>query len=262
MTGTITTCITNQAKMDFMMGGHLIAVTNVQTGNCFASPNNLVNQLTNTFNLAVGMWVNCVNQNAGNVTFIQRIINTTAIEVSQPMGLANQEPMTFRGDSLFMALIKFGPGRSYDRNTTCLANVQLATSDEVSGTGYTANGTILTPAAPGVGVIAADITDSNTAILNFSPNPSWTTATISAAGAIIYNWGAGNVAGQSRLGYISNTTTTTANSSVVNNAIIGTSGGQRAISLHDFGGQQQVTGGTFTVNMPTANGTAAILRIS
>lgn len=257
---TITTCITNQAKMDFFMGGNVIAVSNAQTGNVIAT-NNIINQLTNTAPLTVGMWVNCTNQNtvSGAPTYVTQIVNSTAVYVSTFPTAAAQQTITFRGDTLFMALISFTFARSYDRNTKCLANLQVATSDEASGTGYTANGVQLTIAAPGVG-FAADIIDSNTAILNFSPNPSWTSATLNVEGCMIYNWGQGNVAGACRQGWTASGAS--ANSGTVGLSTAGANVGQHAISLHDFGGQQTVTGGTLTVNMPTANGTAAILRIA
>jgi hypothetical protein len=54
------------------------------------------------------------------------------------------------------------------------------------------------------------------------------------------------------------------NSSVRNGSTSGTNttGGGRACSVHDFGGSQQVSAGTFTVLMPTANSSSAILRIA
>lgn len=240
----ITTCMTNQAKMDLFSGSMVIMLSNVQTGNCFAAPNTLVNALTNTYPLRVGMKVTFTNQNAANTTWIQRIINSTAIELSEPATGAAQQSMTFAGDTLNIALIKFtGQAGTYDRITSCYANI-VTTSDEVVGTGYTAGGLALTVAA------VPDVPDSNTAIINFSPNPSWTSATINAAGCMIYNT-------QARSGMTGANATT---AGVL--AGIGTNSALHAISLHDFGGAQQVTSGTFTVNMPTANGTAAILRIA
>lgn len=240
--GTITTCVTNQAKLDMFQGALIICASNAQTGNVFASPNTLVNALTNTFPLSVGMTVSFTNQNAANTTQVQRIINSTAVELSEPATGAAQQTLTFSGDVLKMALIKFTPTGTYDRSTSCYANI-VTTSDEATGTGYTANGVALTVAA------RPDVPDSNTAIVNFSPNPSWTTATLDVAGCMIYTTGQRN----GRTG---------ANDSVSVLAGVGTNTAYHAISLHDFGGEQKVTAGTLTVNMPTANGTAAILRIA
>jgi hypothetical protein len=68
-----------------------------------------------------------------------------------------------------------------------------------------------------------------TAITNFIPNPSWTAVSFTASAAIIYNT-------SSRLG----------------------SPG-RAVSVHNFGGPQTISSGTFTVLMPVADQT--VLRI-
>jgi hypothetical protein len=75
------------------------------------------------------------------------------------------------------------------------------------------------------------------ATASFSPNPSWTSATISTTAGVIYN-------SSTRLG---------AAATPLNG---------RSVSVHDFGGTQTVTGGTLTLVMPTNNGTNAILRIA
>jgi len=258
MTGTITTCITNQAKIDFMQGGHLFALSNAQVGNT-TSGGTLVNSLTNTAVLVVGMTVYSGNNlNAANTAILARIINSTAIEMSETSSATSNGTYTFTGDTFNVALIKYQPTNSYDRNTACFANVQ---GDEVSGTGYTANGIALTLVAPGAGR-GVDIIDSNTAIVNFS-NPSWAGATISAAGMVVFNRGIINSTPSTpyqRVGYTASGASV--NSSSIGLANVGSNAtAMHTVSLHDFGGQQTVTGGTFTINMPTANGTAAILRI-
>lgn len=94
-----------------------------------------------------------------------------------------------------------------------------ATTNEVVGTGYTAGGnTLATP------VISLDGT---TAILDFADS-TWTTATITAQGALIYN-------------------STKAN---------------RAIAVLDFGADKTSTAGNFTVQMPVAAAATALIRIS
>jgi hypothetical protein len=108
----------------------------------------------------------------------------------------------------------------------------VGNSDESSGTGYSAGGTSLTNVSP--------TTSGTTAYITFSPNPSWTSASFSAAGCMIYNSSA-------RDGGTSGTNST---------------GGGRACSVHDFGGTQTVSSGTFTVLMPVAASSTAILRIA
>lgn len=70
-------------------------------------------------------------------------------------------------------------------------------------------------------------TSGTTAYWTFSPNPSWTSATFSTTACMVYN----------------------------------TSSSNKSVSVHDFGGTQTVSAGTFTVVMPTADASNAILRI-
>jgi hypothetical protein len=94
------------------------------------------------------------------------------------------------------------------------------TSNEVVGTGYTAGGNTLT-------VSVVPTSSGTTAYLSFS-NTSWSTATITARGALIYN-------------------------STQSNA---------AVAILDFGSDKTSTAGTFTIVFPTADATDAIIRIA
>jgi len=94
-----------------------------------------------------------------------------------------------------------------------------STTNEVSGTGYTAGGATLT--SP---IISASGT---TAIVDFA-DVTWSTATITARGALIYN------------------STKT----------------DKAIAVLDFGTDKTSTAGDFTVVMPTADASNAIIRIA
>jgi hypothetical protein len=242
-----------------MQGGFMIALSNTQVGNTYASANNLLSSLTNTAPLLVGMTIYSGNNlNAANTATIARIINSTAIEMSEPASGAGNGTFTFVGDTLYVALIKGNLSGTYDRNTKCFANVQ---GDEASGTGYTANGQALTVVAPGTG-LGIDIIDSNTAITNFS-NPSWTGVTINAEGMVIYNKGIINSTPSTpfqRVGYTPSGASV--NSSSIGLANVGANAtAMHCISFHDFGGVQSVVGGTLTVVMPSANGTAGILRL-
>lgn len=123
------------------------------------------------------------------------------------------------GNVFKLALIKFGMTGTYNNGTTNYSTV-TGNSDEVSGTGYTAGGLTLTNVTPAL--------STNTATTSFSGTIQWTTATIDAAGMIIYNSSASN----------------------------------KATSVHDFGGEQKSTAGTFTVNMPVNAAGTAILAIA
>ena len=90
---------------------------------------------------------------------------------------------------------------------------------EVVGTGYTAGGNTLTGNAISSG--------GTTAWLTFSDS-AWTTATITARGALIYD-------------------STRANA---------------AIAVLDFGADKTSTAGTFTVQMPVAAASTALIRIA
>jgi len=97
----------------------------------------------------------------------------------------------------------------------------------ITGNSDEASGTGYT--AGGATLTRVDPTSSGTtAYTTFSSPVTWSTATISAAACMIYN-------------------TTNSNSSV---------------SIHDFGGTVSSTAGTFTVTLPTADASNAILRIA
>ena len=93
------------------------------------------------------------------------------------------------------------------------------TTNEVSGTGYTAGGNTLTVVAPA--------TSGTTAYLDFS-DTTWSTATITARGALIY---------------------TTSNSNA-------------AVAVLDFGADKTSTAGDFQIQFPTADASNAIIRIA
>ena len=103
--------------------------------------------------------------------------------------------------------------------TLSAATTAYSATNETSGTGYTAGGATLTG-----GAIA---TSGTTAYADFS-DPSWTTASFTAAGALIYN----------------------------------TSNSNTAVLVLDFGGDFTVTSGTFTITFPTADASNALIRLA
>ena len=94
-----------------------------------------------------------------------------------------------------------------------------STSNEISGTGYTAGGVTLTSAALS--------TSGTTAFADFA-DASWTSASFTANGAVIYNSSASN----------------------------------KAIVVLAFGGDFTVTAGTFSVVFPAADASNAIIRLA
>ena len=100
------------------------------------------------------------------------------------------------------------------------ATTAYSTSNEVSGTGYTAGGNTLT-------ISTNPTTSGTTAFLSFS-NTTWSTATITARGALIYQSGGSNP----------------------------------AVAVLDFGGNKTSTAGDFQIQFPTADASSAIIRIA
>ena len=94
-----------------------------------------------------------------------------------------------------------------------------ATSQEVSGTGYTAGGEALTRVDP--------TTSGTTAFTDFA-DLTFSTATITANGALIYN----------------------------------SSASDKAVIVLAFGGDKTSTAGDFTIQFPTADASNAIIRIA
>ena len=105
--------------------------------------------------------------------------------------------------------------------TLSAATTAYSTSNEVSGTGYSAGGNTLT-------ISQVPTSTGTTAFLDFA-DTTWSTATITARGALIY---------------LANGTT------------------NPAIAVLDFGGDKTSTAGNFTIQFPAADATNAILRIA
>lgn len=96
------------------------------------------------------------------------------------------------------------------------ATTAYTATGEISGAGYTAGGVTLTGVSIG--------SSGGTAWVTFD-NPSWTGASFTARGALIYNSSKAN----------------------------------RAIAVLDFGADRTTTG-TFTVTLPVASATTALIR--
>jgi hypothetical protein len=106
------------------------------------------------------------------------------------------------------------------------ATTAYTTSNEVSGTNYVAGGGALTNVDP---------TSSGTTALTDFVDETWSSATITARGALIYN-----------------TTPNTTSLSVTNPTVV----------VLDFGADKTSTAGDFTVVFPTADASNAIIRIA
>jgi hypothetical protein len=197
--------------------------------------------LSTTAGIAVGMAVTGTNAGAGGV--VSKIVSQTAVDLSVASTGA-LTAATFTGDVFNMLLIKASPVSTFSGTQTNVgtpgtgaSSVTNVGTDETSGSGYTTGGFALTNISPAVGTTAG--------YWSFTTNPSWTSASFSTTAGIIYNTSV-------RLGAAANGVTANASGSAIN----------RAISIHDFGGTQTVTSGTFTVVLPTNAQGTSILQIS
>jgi hypothetical protein len=230
-----TTGICNSWKVELMQAGHCFNAVLTQTASMHT--NDTVDGMASTAGIAVGMAVTGTSIAANTV--VASITSATAIKVYPNATGTTTNSVTFTGDAFKIALIKVSPARVFDNTQTNIGTPGSGTpsatnlgTDEVVGTGYVSGGFALTnvnPSLPG--------NPTTTATTSFSPNPSWTSATISTTAAIIYN-----------------------NSTRVGAAAAPLNG--RTVSVHDFGGTQTVTSGTLTLVMPTNDGSNAIIRIA
>ncbi len=120
--------------------------------------------------------------------------------------------------TLKIALIKASPSGTYGAATTNYSDV-TGNSDEASGTGYSAGGQNLDSASISL--------SGSTAFVDFA-DEVFSTLTISADGAIIYNSSASN----------------------------------KAIAVFNFGSTVTATNGDFTIVFPTADSSNAVIRIT
>lgn len=116
------------------------------------------------------------------------------------------------GDTFKIAL--FTSSATLDASTTA-----YSTSNEVTGTGYSAGGNTLTNVTP---------TSSGTTAFTDFADTTWSTATITARGALIYN----------------------------------STESDAAVVVLDFGSDKTSTAGDFTIQFPTADASNAIIRIA
>tara|TARA_R110002012_G_scaffold150819_2_gene310545 strand:+ start:1057 stop:1521 length:465 start_codon:yes stop_codon:yes gene_type:complete len=117
-----------------------------------------------------------------------------------------------------------GGGKSSTTATLGFGTTAYTTTGEVANSGsYTAGGGTLTKVAPSV----ATSTSTATAFTDFA-DISFTTATITAMGALIYN----------------------------------DTNSDKAVAVLDFTSNKTSTSGTFTIQFPTADASNAIIRIA
>ena len=113
-----------------------------------------------------------------------------------------------------MKIALFTSSATLDSTTTA-----YSTTNETSGTGYSAGGNTLTTVAP--------TSSGTTAYLDFN-DTTWSTSTVTARGALIYN----------------------------------STQSDKAVAVLDFGSDKSSSAGDFTIVFPTADASNAIIRIA
>jgi hypothetical protein len=141
---------------------------------------------------------------------------TTNFKVELPQGIHNFGPTS--PDTFKVAL--YTAAANLDASTAV-----YTTSGEVVGAGYVAGGNTL--AISVTPVAANNLSGTPTAFFSFF-NSSWTEATFTARGALIYNLSKGN----------------------------------RSVAVLDFGSDKTVNNDTFQIIFPTPDANSAIVRIS
>ena len=109
---------------------------------------------------------------------------------------------------------------TYGAATTSYDNLTSNSDELANGSGYTTGGNTLTSVTP--------VADGTTAVCDFD-NTTWTSATFTTSGGIIYN---------------------------------DTAAGNPACAVLSFGGNQQVSSGDFQIQFPAAAAATAIIRIA
>ena len=121
------------------------------------------------------------------------------------------------GDTFNLAL--YTNSASIDASTTAYST-GLSGQVSASGTGYALGGKPLVSATPTL--------DGSTAICDFTSSVSWSAATITARGCLIYN----------------------------------TDASDKAVCVLNFGGDKTATAGTFTIEFPAPAAATAIIQLA
>jgi len=123
------------------------------------------------------------------------------------------------GDTFKIALLKAASAGSGTFGAATTNYSDLSTDELGSGSGYTTGGNTLVSITP--------VADGTTAICDFD-NTTWSAATFTTSGALIYN----------------------------------DTSSDAAVAVLSFGGDQQVSSGDFQIQFPTAAAATAIIRIA
>lgn len=142
----------------------------------------------------------------------------TSFKVELFKGVHNFTAST--GNTFKIALLKAAAAGSGTFGAATTSYTNLSTDELANGSGYTTGGNTLASVTP--------VADGTTAICDFA-DTTWTSATFTTSGALIYN---------------------------------DTAAGDPACAVLSFGGDQQVSSGDFQIQFPVAAAATAIIRIA
>ena len=237
MSGFSTAFLASSFKQEVLQGIHVLCGTVTSTGTPTNSSNHVTSLGTNmaTLNVVPGMGVSGTAIPASS--YVGFIDSTTSFYMSTNTGaVANatsspgSETITFTGDACYVALGIATPTGTYNASNTNWGSssgsptVSNMGTDELAGSGgYTQGGLAI-----GVAGWSTPALSSAVAITQPSTNPSWTSATFSTSGCMIYK----------------------------------SSKQTRCLYVSGFGGTQTVAAGTFTILMPSNTSSTALIRIA
>lgn len=223
-----TTAMPTSFKLELLQGHHTFNGSGTATCTC-ANAANHVTSVSSMANISPGCLV--AGTNIPAATYVGFIDTATSFWMTNnATGTITAASLTFTGNNMYVALGKASPTGTYDATTTNYSTL-TGNSDEIpNGTGYTTGGYAIT-AANNTTPASASATGYTTPGIN----PSWTSATISTSGCIMYNGPA---------------------------AAFSASNLNKAVYVGSFGGTQTVTAGTLTLLMPTNNSSNALLRLA
>jgi hypothetical protein len=223
----ITTALPSQFKVSVLQGGHCFNGSGTATGTT-ANTSTHITALSSLANVAIGCSVSGTNVPANS--FVGAIDSTTSCYITQACTGAGSPTLTFVGHNFNCALMiatvtgTYGAGSVQWGSSSGSPTTTNLGTDELAGSG----GYIQGGQACGGALNTTPVLNTLVAVTQPTTNPSWTSATFSTSGCMIYN-----ASNQTYCAYIGS-----------------------------FGGTQTVTAGTFTILLPTVGSTTSLIRIA
>jgi hypothetical protein len=212
----ISTAMAGSFKQELFRGQHCMTTTGFTiTGSSSSSVN--YTSVSSVANLSLGMSFTGTNVGASSIITVIGSSTTFTSSVAASGSISGGTLTVTNPMASSYKLALFTSSATLDGTTAT-----YSTSNEASGTGYSAGGSALTISA------SMPSLTSTTAFMDFA-DLVFSTATITARGCQIYNSYAGL---------------------------------NRSVSTHDFGADKSASAGDFTVIFPTADSSNAILRLA